>query len=447
MSTQSIPPVEPPSESEEDQRQGLFWLVIVSAIAGALTGLVGGLFRVLLEKLYEQLFHVLAFWRHMDSAGALIPGWFWALLAGGLCLGISRWLVRFAPLAGGSGIQHVEGVIHGLAKPAPLKVLPIKFVGGLLAMAPGAALGREGPTVQMAAVIGNVCGEIARLSRSDRFLLYTAVAGSGLSVAFNAPLAGAAFVIEEVARRVTLRRVLVTLTAIATAMLSFWSIYGDALEFQVDLPQTQSVVALAGMTLLGGLCGYISTFYNRSILISLNQFDALPNIAPELKAAFIGMGVGLLAWFYPAGVGGGEVQVQKILSGHIAPLSLLILFAVRWIMGPISYAAGTPGGIFSPMLLLGAALGSLYAAGLTATGLLTVSATDFALIGMAALFAGVVRAPLTGVLLIIEMTGSTVLVVPLLAASVAAVLVASLLGNPPIYDSLLTRMVAARKPV
>jgi len=116
-------------------------------------------------------------------------------------------------------------------------------------------------------------------------------------------------------------------------------------------------------------------------------------------------------------------------------------------MGPVSYAAGTPGGLFSPMLLLGAALGSLFAMALSATGLCEVSATNFALIGMAALFAGVVRAPLTGILLVIEMTGSTVLMVPLLTASGAAVLVASLLHNEPIYDSLLARMVAARKPV
>lgn len=417
MSTPSIPSVDPPSESGEEQRQGLFWLVVVAAIAGALTGLVGGLFRVLLEKLYEQLFHLLAFWRQLDSAGALIPGWCWALLGGGLCLGMSRWLVRFAPLAGGSGIQHVEGVFHGVAKPASFKVLPIKFIGGLLAMAPGAALGREGPTVQMAAVIGNVCGEIARLSRADRFLLYTAVAGSGLSVAFNAPLAGAAFVIEEVARRVTLRRLLVTLTAIAMATLSFWTVYGNTLEFHIGVPPAQSFSALTGMTLLGALCGCIGVFYNQTLLATLNRVEALPGMTPEVKAALIGMGIGLLAWFYPIGLGGGERQVQKILTGEMAPLTLAVLLAVRWVMSPLSYAAGTPGGLFSPMLLLGAALGSLFAAILAATGFFTLSAPDFAL------------------------------VVPLLSASVAAVLVASLLGNPPIYDSLLARMVAARKPV
>ena len=443
--TNTQPLAEP--EENEAQLHDLVRLVAVAAVAGALTGVVGGLFRTLLEDMHEALTTVMSYWHDLDAAGALVPGWMWALLLGGACMGLSRWMVRLAPLAGGSGIQHVEGVFHDVAKPAPLRVLPIKFIGGLLAMAPGSALGREGPTVQMAAVIGNVCGEVARLCRADRFLLYTAVAGSGLAVAFNTPLAGLAFVNEEVSRSVTLRRTLVTLTAVATAMLSFWSIYGNTLEFQVSSPEIPSFAALGAMTVLGALCGVMGAGYNQTVLGALNRFDSFTVLSPEIKATLIGMLIGLATWFYPTGMGGGENQAQQILSGQFGFVTLLILFGFRWIMGPVSYAAGTPGGLFSPMLLLGAALGSLFAMALSAIGLCEVSATNFALIGMAALFAGVVRAPLTGILLVIEMTGSTVLMVPLLTASGAAVLVASLLHNEPIYDSLLARMVAARKPV
>jgi CIC family chloride channel protein len=201
------------------------------------------------------------------------------------------------------------------------------------------------------------------------------------------------------------------------------------------------------MTLLGALCGVIGAGYNQTVLGALNRFDALAVLPPEIKASLIGMLIGLTAWFYPTGLGSGENQAQQILSGQFGFIALLILFGFRWIIGPVSYAAGTPGGLFSPMLLLGAALGSLFAMALSATGLCEVSATSFALIGMSGFFAGVVRAPLTGILLVIEMTGSTVLMVPLLTASGAAVLVASLLRNEPIYDSLLQRMVTARKPV
>lgn len=437
--------VEP--EENEAHLHDLARLVGVAAVAGALTGVIGGLFRTLLEDLHDALVMIMSYWHDLDAAGAIVPGWMWALLLGGACVGLSRWMVRLAPLAGGSGIQHVEGVFHHVAKPAPLRVLPIKFIGGLLAMAPGSALGREGPTVQMAAVIGNVCGEAARLSRADRFLLYTAVAGSGLAVAFNAPLAGLAFVNEEVSRSITLRRTLVTLTAVATAMLAFWSIYGNTLEFHVTLPELPSFASLIAMTMLGALCGVIGVGYNKTVLGALNRFDAMTVLSPEIKATLIGMLIGLATWFYPDAMGGGEIQSQQILSGEIGFLALLVLFGFRWAMGPLSYAAGTPGGLFSPMLLLGAALGSLFAMALSATGLCSATATDFALIGMAALFAGVVRAPLTGILLVIEMTGNTVLMVPLLTASGAAVLVASLLHNEPIYDSLLQRMVAAHKPV
>jgi CIC family chloride channel protein len=434
-------------EENEAALHDLVRLVIVAALAGALTGVVGGLFRSLLEDIYAVLTAVISSLREPDIANALVPGWVWALLIGGACMGISRWMVRLAPLAGGSGIQHVEGVFHEVAMPAPLRVLPIKFIGGLLAMAPGSALGREGPTVQMAAVIGNVCGEASHLNRADRFLLYTAVAGAGLAVAFNTPLAGLAFVNEEVSRNVTLRRTLVTLTAVATSMLSFWSIYGNTLEFHVSVPEAPSFTTLAAMTLLGALCGVIGAGYNRAVLGALNRFDTFTAWAPEIKAALIGMLIGLATWLYPSGMGGGENQVQQILSGQFGFVALIILFGFRWMIGPVSYAAGTPGGLFSPMLLLGAALGSIFAMTLSATGLCEVSATNFALIGMAGLFSGVVRAPLTGILLVIEMTGNTALMVPLLTASGAAVLAASLLHSEPIYDSLLTRMVEARKPV
>ena len=281
-------------EENEAQLHDLVRLVAVAAVAGALTGVVGGLFRTLLEDMHEALTTVMSYWHDLDAAGALVPGWMWALLLGGACMGLSRWMVRLAPLAGGSGIQHVEGVFHDVAKPAPLRVLPIKFIGGLLAMAPGSALGREGPTVQMAAVIGNVCGEVARLCRADRFLLYTAVAGSGLAVAFNTPLAGLAFVNEEVSRSVTLRRTLVTLTAVATAMLSFWSIYGNTLEFQVSSPEIPSFAALGAMTVLGALCGVMGAGYNQTVLGALNRFDSFTVLSPEIKATLIGMLIGNL---------------------------------------------------------------------------------------------------------------------------------------------------------
>ena len=279
-------------------------------------------------------------------------------------------------------------------------------------------------------------------------MLYTAVAGAGLSVAFNAPLAGAAFVIEEVARRVSLRRLLVTLTAVATSVAVFRAHFGNTTDFSVHLPDTLHLTSILIMTLLGGLCGLLGAAYNRSIVAGLNGFSRAPNMPPEIKAAAVGALMGLVAWFQPAWVGGGEHQVQAVFQGAFALPALLWLLAARWILGPLSYAPGVPGGLFAPLLLLGAGLGAACAFGLqelTGTHAL-FNSTAFAMVGMAAFFAGVVRAPFTGILLAVEMTGNVSLMVPLLLASVAAVGVATALGNPPIYDTLRARMTEARPP-
>jgi chloride channel protein, CIC family len=165
-------------------------------------------------------------------------------------------------------------------------------------------------------------------------------------------------------------------------------------------------------------------------------------VSPVVKAGVIGALIGLVAYWQPQWVGGGELQVNTILAGQLGMSALLVLLLVRWVLGPLSYSMGTPGGLFAPLLLVGAATGALFASGanviMPATDLLSPSA--FALVGMAAFFTAVVRAPVTGILLICEMSGTVSLMIPLLIASVMAALVASLLRGEPIYDSLRTRM-------
>jgi len=444
----TLPPRQSPqteaTATNDDSATALSTLLIVAALAGGVVGLVGGAFRWCLEGLHTALLSLLQM-LHANESASVLPGWLIVSALAALLVAMARALVRLVPTASGSGIQHVEAVMHDQADPAPLRVLPVKFIGGLLAMAPGLALGREGPTVQMAAVIGTQCGRLAQLSRNDRFMLYTAVAGAGLSVAFNAPLAGAAFVIEEVARRVTLRRLLVTLTAIATSITVFRSHFGNATDFSVTLSSSLTVTQIVLMTALGAVCGLLGVFYNRSIVAGLNLFACAPRIPPEAKAAAVGALVGLVAWWHPDWVGSGEHHVQTIFDHRWTLAPLLLLLVVRWLLGVVSYAPGVPGGIFAPLLLVGSSIGALLAMTLHATTGWAFDSTAFAMVGMAGFFAAVVRAPFTGVLLAVEMTGNTSLMVPLLLASVAAVAVATGLGNPPIYDTLRARMIEGRR--
>ena len=177
----------------------------------------------------------------------------------------------------------------------------------------------------------------------------------------------------------------------------------------------------------------------------IDAFDAVRRLSPEVKAAIIGGLVGVLGIVAPLYVGSGDPLNQEVLLGGVPALTLVLILIVRGILGPLSYSIGTPGGIFAPLLLLGAAMGALLAD--VANAVLPtsdLSATAFAVVGMSTFFAAVVRAPITAVLLIIEMTATTSLIVPMILAAGAAVITSTLLKGEPIYDTLRHRLHAAR---
>jgi CIC family chloride channel protein len=167
----------------------------------------------------------------------------------------------------------------------------------------------------------------------------------------------------------------------------------------------------------------------------------------EIRAAVIGAAVGGLAWFVPGLVGGGDDITQRTLAGGATLLMLAVAFLLRFGLGAISYAAATPGGLFAPILVLGAQLGLFFGV-LCRVGFpeMALDPTAFAVVGMAAFFTGVVQAPVTGIVLVIEMTASFTMLLPMLAACFAAMLIPNLLGTPPIYDSLRERTLRLRQP-
>jgi chloride channel protein, CIC family len=174
--------------------------------------------------------------------------------------------------------------------------------------------------------------------------------------------------------------------------------------------------------------------------------DRLARLPVELRAALIGVAVGTLAWFVPDLVGGGDAISQRTLLGMESLAILPALFALRLALGAVSYAAGTPGGLFAPLLVLGAQLGLFF--GLLcrlAFPDLDLQPQGFAVVGMAAFFTGIVRAPLTGIVLVTEMTASVTLLLPMLGACFVAMLVPTLLRDPPIYDSLRERTLGLDK--
>ncbi len=406
-------------------------------VAGVLIGVVGGLFQVLLVVAERWLVQLVA-WAH----GSPYIGWLAPMAVGAIGALLARYLVvRYAPEAEGSGVQRVEAVFAGEVRPAGLAVLPVKFIGGLLAIGSGLALGREGPTVQMGSSLALMTSRVLNRNDEDIRVLEAAGAGAGLAVAFNAPIAGSIFVFEELTLRFTPMLVVATFAAATIAVWVVRLMLGNHFDFMVAQLNLTPVYSLWPFCALGLLLGVLGALYNWVIVRLLRRLDRFSARTTVWRAGLIGASIGLVAWFAPALVGGGDSLTQAILSNHHTISALAIIFVLRFLIGPGSYAAGTPGGLFAPLLLLGASFGALFG------GLLNlvhpnigIPAVAFAVAGMATVFSAAVRAPITGIVLIVEMTGLGNITLGMLCASLVAVVVAMLLNTKPIYESLKERM-------
>ena len=431
--------------NSEGQGEGsLLMLALLALVAGALAGFVGAIFRLCLEQA-DRLRGELIAWAH----GRETVGFLLVLAACAAATALAAWLVRrYSPHASGSGIPHVEVVVRGELPQAPFRLIPVKFFGGLLAIGAGLALGREGPSVQMGASLAHLVGAVFRRSWPDCRVLVAAGAGAGLGTAFNAPIAGAVFVLEELVQRFEHRIAIAALVASASALGVARVLLGDAPDFHVNLPGHADAGTKPLYFVFGAFAGLLAVAYNRVLLATLATARRLTAAPVELRAGLVGAAVGLLGWFAPDLIGGGDAITQSVLAGNVLLAAIPAVFLIRFALGAVSYAAGTPGGLFAPMLVLGAQFGFL-SGGVCRTLLpyLDVQPEAFAIVGMAAFFAGVVRAPVTGIVLATEMTGSVSMLLPMLCACSVAMLVPTLLRDPPIYESLREQTSPVDEPV
>jgi CIC family chloride channel protein len=419
-----------------EQQGSLVVLALLSLIVGAASGLLGAIFRLALKQADRLRDAVLA-WAH----GQELVGLLLFIGVAAAATGVAAWLVRrHSPQAAGSGIPHVEAVLNGDLPPASFRLIPVKFLGGLLAIGTGLALGREGPSVQMGASLAHLLGVVFRRSWPDSRVLLAAGAGAGLATAFNAPIAGAVFVLEELLRRFDTRITITTLGASAGAIAVARVLLGEAPDFHVEPLPYPGLGTVPIYLALGVVAGLLGVVYNHTLLSTLAAAEQLRRWPVELRAGLIGAAVGLLAWFAPDLVGGGDAITQRMLTGSEALVMVAFVFLLRFGLGALSYAAGTPGGLFAPMLVLGSQSGLFFGTlcNYWFPGM-APQPTAFAVVGMAAFFTAVVRAPVTGIVLVTEMTDSVILLLPMLGACFAAMLVPTVLGNAPIYDTLRQR--------
>jgi len=433
-----ISPKEVLSEIQEDhnireQRRRMFPR---AALVGLGAGLIASFFRVVLAGA-DTARNGLIEWSHQYP----VWGWIFPVTFGLAGATLSVLVVRrFAPETSGSGIPHLEAVLHRLRKLNWKRVLPVKFVAGALAIGGGLALGREGPTVQMGGAVGDAISKWLKVPPRERRTLIAAGAGAGLAAAFNAPLSGLIFVLEEVQRDFHPFVFGAAFLAAAIADIVSRLLAGAFPVFSIPDYPTPPTASLPIFALLGVLAGFLGVAFNRSLLGTMNLFARAKGKWGLAVAAVVGALVGLTGWFSPMLVGGGHSLAETALAGNLVLWIIPIFFVIRFLMTIASYGTGAAGGIFAPLLALGALLGLALGqlANRIAPGVVPIPAV-FAVVGMAAYFTAIVRAPLTGIMLIVEMTGNYQQMLPLLVACFCAYAVAELLKDLPIYEALLER--------
>ncbi|GIV89962.1 MAG: voltage gated Cl- channel protein [Chloroflexus sp.] len=419
-----------------DSRQQRRRLLPIAIGVGVLSGSITLLFRWLLS-LGDSLRTRLIEW----SWQAPMVGWLlpivWAITGATLAVWLTR---RYAPEASGSGIPHIEAVLYRLRDLRWRRIIPVKIIGGVLAIGGGLALGREGPSVQIGGALGGGMAELLRSGPRERLTLIAAGSGAGLAAAFNAPLAGLVFVLEELQRdfRPSVFGAAFVAAVVANVITRLFT--GQLPVFAIPDYPIQPLSTLPVFIVLGIVCGVAGVVFNKVLLAML---EGVARLRPRQKLVYTmltGLCVGLVGWWYPTLIGGGHHFTEDVLRGQIDLTLLPILLAIRFALTMLSYATGAPGGIFAPLLILGALIG--YGVGETAHHIapfLAPQAEVVGVVGMAALFTGIVRAPLTGIVLIAEMTGNYNQLLPLLLACFFAYAVAEVLRDRPIYEALLRR--------
>jgi H+/Cl- antiporter ClcA len=348
----------------------------------------------------------------------------------------------------GSGIPQVKGILAGLLRAASwVKVIGAKFVGGRLGIGAGLSLGREGPSVQLGAAMGQGVSRLLRRPGLEEKYLLTSGAGAGLAAAFNAPLAGVVFALEELHKNFSPVVLASTVAASVTADVVPRVVFGQAPVFSFhNIPPLPFHYYLYVVG-LGLLIGVIGISFNWGLVKSQIFYEKLSWLPAQLKPAIPLLAAGFLGFFLPEVLGGGARLINNLQQMHYALYLLLIILAGKFIFTMFSYGTGVPGGIFMPLLTIGAVAGNAY--GSIVAQYLHVDPIyvyNFTILAMAANFSAIVKAPITGSILITEMTGNFEQLLPLITVCMSAYIATDLFEGKPIYDVLLNRMLAKQKP-
>jgi len=399
--------------------------LVLALVIGALTGLAVVAFIVLTERVGMRLYPVGgAPWRRL-----LFP------VVGSLAIGYL--LFRYFPYARGSGVPQTKAALYAREGRITLRTVLGKFFCTSATLASGIPLGREGPSVQVGAGIASVLGRLLGLRPEKVKALLPVGAAAAIAAAFNTPLAAVLFALEEIVGDLHAPVLGSVVLASATSWGVLRLLLGNSPLFKVPQYQLVHPAEFAVYAVLGVAGGLVSVAFTKLLLGMRQRFLRLPQKTLWFQPAAGGLLVGLLGWFVPQVMGVGYGYVGYALNGNMALKLMALLVVLKLITVTTSYASGNAGGIFGPALFIGAMLGG--SLGTFAHRLFpayTATPGAYALVGMGAVFAGIVRAPMTSVLMIFEMTQDYAVIVPLMIANLMSLFVSSRLQRQPIYEAL-----------
>jgi CIC family chloride channel protein len=416
-------------------------LLAVTVLAGALCGLAAVAFHLSIMGL-EALFIDRANHAHGDS-------WIWWTVIspclGGLVAGLG--LTYWAPAAAGSGIPQVKVAYTLRSGYVTVRETVGKFILCAIQIGSGASLGLEGPTVQVCAGVSSMLARLARLSPKNTRRMASVGMAAGIAAAFNAPIAAVTFTLEELIEDLDQTMLSGVIVAAALSAVVEHSILGSTPVFHVNANYTLGKASsLLWYAVLGVLAAIVSVAFTDSLLGLRAWFRTLNGVPKWVQpsiggAATGGLAVVALMLFHLNGVAGDPYRTLTLaLTGKMTLISMVVFCVLKLAATVCSYSSGGSGGIFAPALFMGAMLGG-------AVGYLDVtvfhhsadSIGAFAVVGMGAVFAGIVRAPMTSVLIIFEMTGGYGLVLPLMIANMSAFALARHWRKISVYNALLAQ--------
>lgn len=415
-------------------------LISESMAVGILAGLVVVFYRIMLDKSLK-LSHMI-YSKIGENILLLIP-WTIILIMCGVLLGI---MTKKNPMIKGSGIPQIQGVILRKLHMNGIRVVIEKLLGGIIAIGAGLSLGREGPSVQIGGAVGQSFSRFLGRGRLEEKYLVTSGASAGLSAAFNAPIAGVMFALEEIHKNFSPLILISAMTSSLTADFISRNFFGLKPVFRLEKIVMVKLEYYPYLIILGIILGFLGKLFNNGLLKSQKIYKDMIFLKDEFKPVIPMFMAILFGLFIPLVLGGGHDLIEEVLSGHIILSTIFILFLAKFIFTLASFGSGVPGGIFLPLLSLGALIGMGY--GMVCSKFFGMDANyirSLGVLAMAGYFAATVKSPVTGSILIAEMTGSLEGFLATGLVALVSYITTDLIGNRPIYESLLEGILAGEK--